>query len=132
MGLAHESHGTLACPQKSPGCRELAVVKSSSVNRFVLEYSRNQGNPVYHRRRHVLKAIVDLCRVKRGWLARPYVVLTTDYRELPGRACKRAKIGAYGPVMWLRTRIVSHADQLKVLYCKPLSNTLLQRKTDFR
>ena len=116
MGQAHESHGTLACPQKSPGCRELAVVKSSSVNRFVLEYSRNQGNPVYHRRRHVLKAIVDLCRVKRG---DPDVVLTTDYRELPGRACKRAKIGASGPVMWLRTRIVSHADQLKVLYLKP-------------
>jgi hypothetical protein len=41
MGQAHEPHGTLACQQKSPGCRELDVAKSSSVNRFVLEYSRN-------------------------------------------------------------------------------------------
>lgn len=119
MGQAHESHGTLACPQKSPGYRELAVVKSSSVNRFVLEYSRNQGNPVYHRRRHVLKAILNLCRVKRGGWHGPDVILTTHYRKLTGRACKRAKIGASGPVMLLRTRIVSYADQLKVLYRKP-------------
>jgi len=71
MGQAHEPHGTLACQQKSPGCRELAVVKSSSVNRFVLGYSLNLGNPDYHRRRHVLNAIVNLWRVKRGSLTRP-------------------------------------------------------------